>query len=209
VKILVLGATGATGRQVVRVALARHSVSAFVRGQADPPFDERVQMVPGDAYTPESIHAAVAGHDAIISCLGAALSHSFGERSRPGATAAAPLVEAMSSAGMRRLIVVSAMGAVDRNAVSPLFRAGIATLLRGIFADKDAMEPVISGSTLDWTIVRAANLNHGPEGPVDDAPELPLSATAFVSRAALAGYLVRILDDATKFRQIVYLKSRR
>lgn len=207
-KLLVLGATGATGRHVVRLARAAHAVTVLVRDPAKAGFDGDVRVVQGDAYQPETIKAAVPGHDAVISCLGAALSKSFGAGGKPGAAAAPALVEAMQASGVRRLVVMSALGAVDRSAVTKPFRMAMATMLSGIFADKDAMEPIIQAAPLDWTIVRAANLNNGPEGPVDDEPKLPLGLRSFVARASVAAYMVSILDRAATFRRIVYVTNR-
>jgi len=78
-RILVLGATGRTGRPLVEQALERgHDVVAFVRDPAGlPPAlrdDDRVSVVAGDAYTGDGIERAVAADgrpvDAVVSALG-------------------------------------------------------------------------------------------------------------------------------------------
>lgn len=207
--LLVLGATGLMGQHLVRLARTQHSVSAFVRNPAKAAFPPDVKIIQGDAFQPDTIRAAVPGHDAVISCLGAPLLQSFGPQGKPGTASAPPLIEAMTAAGVRRLIVVSAMGAVDRSAVTTVFRMATATILRGIFADKDAMEPIIAASPLDWTIVRAANLSNAPSGPVDDAPRLPLGMRSFVPRASVASYLLQILDQPATFRRVVFLTAGR
>jgi uncharacterized protein YbjT (DUF2867 family) len=206
-KLLIFGATGATGRKLVDHARAGHTVSVFVRNPELATFAPDVRIIQGDAFSPEAVAAAVPGHDAVLSCIGASLSKSFAGW-LPGEALARPLVDAMQRSGVRRLVALSAMGAVDRSAVSPAFRFLIATVLRGIFADKDRMEPIISGSPLDWTIVRAANLNNRPEDEVDDAPPTPLGVTASVSRASVAAYMLRIVDQPATFRRVVFLKSR-
>ncbi len=197
------------GQHVIRMARSEHAVSAFLRDPARANFSSDVQIIQGDAFRPDTILAAVPGHDAVISCLGGKPFRSFGPKGKPGAAAAPPLVETMMVAGICRLIVVSAMGAVDRSAVTPVFRLAITTILRGIYADKDAMEPIITASALDWTIVRAANLNNKPEGPVDDAPRLPLGMRSFVPRSSVASYMLRIINQPSTFRRIVFLTSRR
>src|SRR5262249_39238823 len=121
-KILILGATGGTGRQVVRLARGGHSGAAVVRNPAKAGVPPDVRIIEGDASSPDTLAAAVPGHDAVLSCLGAALSKSFRPDGRPAAAAATPLVEAMIGSGVCRLIVVSAMGAVDRSAVTLSYR---------------------------------------------------------------------------------------
>lgn len=71
-KLLIFGATGGTGRQLVEQALAQgHHVTAFVRDLAKiSKKHENLRIVQGDMLRPESVEAAVAGHDAVISALG-------------------------------------------------------------------------------------------------------------------------------------------
>ena len=69
-KLLILGATGRTGRLVTEKALSRgHDVTAFVRTpslQAR----ERLTIVVGDPRRIEDLSAVLPGHDAVVSCLG-------------------------------------------------------------------------------------------------------------------------------------------
>jgi putative NADH-flavin reductase len=71
-KVLIIGATGGTGRQLVEQALtAGHNVTAFVR---DPEKirarHERLRVVQGDILDFNSLELAVAGQDAVLSSLG-------------------------------------------------------------------------------------------------------------------------------------------
>jgi len=71
-RVLIFGATGGTGRQLVSQALQRgHEVSAFVRTPARLDIvDPRLRVVQGDVERAESIHGAVPGHEAVLSALG-------------------------------------------------------------------------------------------------------------------------------------------
>src|SRR5262249_47161991 len=71
-KVLVFGATGGTGRQIVRQALEQgHVVTAFAR---DPGkirlVHNNLRVVRGDTLEPAAIETAVAGQDAVMSALG-------------------------------------------------------------------------------------------------------------------------------------------
>ena len=71
-RLLVFGASGATGRHLVRLALSQgHGVTAFVRDPARlPAMDERLDRVVGDVMQPASVEAAFDHHDAVLCALG-------------------------------------------------------------------------------------------------------------------------------------------
>ena len=71
-KLLIFGATGGTGRQLVEQALAQgHEVTAFVRNPAKITTQhEKLQVVKGNVMDCHSVGAAVAGQDAVFSALG-------------------------------------------------------------------------------------------------------------------------------------------
>ena len=74
-KLLILGATGGTGRQLVQQALKQgHVVTAFARDPAKvtPPHDN-LRIAKGDVMDPAAVDAAVAGQDAVVSALGSRL----------------------------------------------------------------------------------------------------------------------------------------
>jgi len=75
VKLLVFGATGGTGRCLVQQALAQgHTVTAFAREPAKFHLvGDNLRVVRGDILQAESVEAAVAGHDAVLSALGTRL----------------------------------------------------------------------------------------------------------------------------------------
>jgi putative NADH-flavin reductase len=78
VRLLVVGASGRTGRLVVEQALGHgHEVTAFVRDPARLAIShERLRVVTGDATAPETFGPALEGQDAVVSILGA--SHAQG-----------------------------------------------------------------------------------------------------------------------------------
>ena len=161
-KILVLGASGATGRQVVEQALGHgHDVVAFVR---DPSrfrlWNEHLKVVTGDVTDPVAVQTAVQGCGAVISALG-----SRGERPvSVYSDGVANTIRAMTARGMRRLVVVSSSG-VGANASQLSFAARAMRSLPGlrpVYEDMERMEGDVMLSDLDWTIVRPAALTDGP-----------------------------------------------
>ena len=71
-KLLVLGATGGTGSRIVEQALRQgHLVTAFARDPTKVRIkNDNLRIVQGDILKPETVDAAVAGQDAVLSALG-------------------------------------------------------------------------------------------------------------------------------------------
>ncbi|HEX3941229.1 MAG TPA: NAD(P)H-binding protein, partial [Acidobacteriaceae bacterium] len=70
-KIIVFGATGSTGREIVRQGVEEgHSVTAFTRS-ADAPLEENseVRVVRGDVFDGAVVADAISGHRAVLSAL--------------------------------------------------------------------------------------------------------------------------------------------
>ncbi|GGX34903.1 NAD(P)-dependent oxidoreductase [Streptomyces chartreusis] len=163
-KLTVFGATGGTGKEIVRQALdAGHEVTAIVRDPARfPVTGDRLEVFRADLTDPQALRPAVAGRDAVLSGLGA--------RSRKDAGIAARLTRtvlgALEAEGVRRLVVVSAApvgpeaegdGFVDRAA-----RGIVSAVLKDIYADLREMEAELARSSTEWTSVRPPRLQDKP-----------------------------------------------
>ena len=206
-RLLILGATGGTGRQLVDQALAAgHDVTAFVR---DPNklTDGRVRIVVGDIMQDSStLDDATRGQDVVISALGRGLSF------KPAgliAHAAPKIIGAMERAGVRRLIFESAFGLGPTWPDAPFGpRMFVRTLLRRIYADKAIGEAAIRQSSLDWTIVHPVGLTNGPRtGRTRIAEHLPLRGFPTVSRADVAAVMLGLIDDPATVRKTLLVAS--
>ena len=168
--LLVLGATGNTGRWVVNMALKRgHHVKALVRSKASLEERDGLEVVTGDVLDPEAVHRVMAGSDAVISCLGIRKETPSDPRSpltSPedfAARSAKHIVDAMKTHGVDRLIAISSAGVGDSwSAVDPGLRSVIETSnIAIVFGDLDNMEKVYRGSGLDTLAVRPVALVSG------------------------------------------------
>jgi putative NADH-flavin reductase len=163
-KILILGATGPTGRHIVSQALARgYDVTVLVRSPKKATDLQGAKLVVGDARDEKALRQAIKGRDAVISALGTPASP-FKEVTLLS-TATQALIDAMKAEQVTRLIAITGIGAGDSkghggflfdNVIFPL-------LLRHVYADKNRQEAIIKDSGLDWTIVRPSILNNKPE----------------------------------------------
>ena len=159
-KILVLGATGGTGRLVVKQALARgFEVRALVRSPAKAAGLEGADIVIGDARDEAALRKALEGRDAVVSSLGTPVSPFREVTVLSSATKA--LVSAMKAAEVSRLVCITGMGAGDSAGHGGFVfdRLIFPALLRKVYADKDRQEAIVRGSGLDWVLVRPAVLN--------------------------------------------------
>jgi putative NADH-flavin reductase len=196
-KILVLGATGATGQLIVRDATARgHYVVALVRAKAraDLPGAE---VIEGDVRDEGTLTRALNGCDAVVSALGTGM----GMREVELLTVATrALVAAMTRAGVRRLICISALGVGDsRNHGGFVFDRLFQPLLLGpAYKDKDRQEAAIRASSLDWVLVRPAQLTNGaPRGNISATTDLTSVHGGKIARADVAQFVVEQLTTDT------------
>src|SRR6185503_6058724 len=191
-RILVFGASGATGRMVVQQALsANHVVTAFVRDPAKLPLTHpNLRVVQGDVADATRVHSAVANHDAVISTLGVAtpLKHDpvvvRGVRN---------VITSMQQEGVRRFIYLSFIGVEESRSAAGFVLRHIARLpLRHEIADHESKEALVKESSLDWTIVRAPKLtNAGRTGKFRTGVDIVASSMLpLLSRADLADFLV-------------------
>ena len=205
-KLLILGASGATGRWLVRLAAqAGHDVTALVRPST--PFDAPagVRVIRGEVLDPAIIATAVENKDAVASCLGIRRASKFPWApilSPPDFTArvASALIPAMSHAGVQRVVVISAGGVAESitQLTTPVrWMVGAGTI--GVaYRDLADMERLLSASRLDWLAVRPVTLVDGPPtGRVGKVEKYGLFS--IVRRADVATWMLGALARPTPY----------
>ena len=195
-KLLLLGATGGTGRHLVTQALeAGHDVTALARSRAAVSTQHpRLSVIEGELTTAHGLAEAISGQDAVISAIGRGQSfksEQLIQRSVPA------ILKAMNAGGVRRLIFTSALGVGESVKDAPLAaRLFFLTLLRDVYADKLVGDELIRRSGLDWTIVQPTKLTDGPlTRKYRSGERLPLRGMASISRADTAHFLLAQLAD--------------
>lgn len=214
-KLTIFAATGGIGRHLVDQALAEgHYVTAVVRDPSKVTAD--VRAIKADLMNPDAdtLQAAVAGADAVLSGLGPRKLKDAGVTA-PGTLA---IVQAMRATEVRRLVVVSAApvstmpspgrpnpprdpgeGLFTRTVLTPLVKAA----LRKHYVDLARMEDVLRDSDLDWTSVRPPRLN---DKPLTGKYRTAIEASAgghLVSRADVAHGMLAVLDRPETIRKAV------
>ena len=196
-KVLVIGASGATGSRAVERLLTRgHDVTAFVRSEASITAQHpRLRLAKGDARDAASVDAAVAGQDAVLSAFG---PRSF-KRDDLQEVFMRNLLAAMQKHGVKKLVNLSALGAGDSRQQAPLpMRLARRTLFKNVFDDKDRGEALLAASGLDYVNVRPGRLTNGKaKGGVKASPTPQSLNASHLERDDLADFMVAQLDDPT------------
>jgi uncharacterized protein YbjT (DUF2867 family) len=145
VKVLVTGGTGFVGPKIVHALRARdHDVRALVRDPADAKTLEAwgCSLLDGDLTDPESLRSGVEDVECVVHLV-AIIKGSPSDFERVMAQGTRDLVAAAMAAGVRRFVLMSALGTSEENRdLVPYYRA------------KWDMEQAIKGSTLEYVIFR-------------------------------------------------------
>ncbi|MBP1862087.1 NAD(P)-dependent oxidoreductase [Rhizobium herbae] len=201
-KILVLGATGPTGRHIVSQAVSRgYDVTLLVRSPEKAADMNGAKIIAGDARDEKALRQAVKGRDAVISALGTPASP-FREVTLLS-TATRALVGAMKAERVSRLVAITGMGAGDSAGHGGFLfdKLIFPLLLRKVYADKNRQEAVIKDSGLDWTIVRPSVLNNKPGGKaVRTLTDLSDFNGGSISREDVATFILDQVSGVTWLR---------
>jgi putative NADH-flavin reductase len=201
-RLLVIGPTGGTGREIVEQALERgHEVTALARDPAKvEQRHERLKVVKGDVMDPASLESAVRGQDAVLSALG----HKRWYPNRILSEGTRNIIRAMEKHGVRRLIVETALGVGGSAGRLGLYYTLflIPFILPFYFWDKRRQEEVIRTSSLDWVIVRPGALTNGPRrgGYRHGSSIGSRLRTVRISRSDVADFMLDQLTDDTYVR---------
>ena len=193
-KLLILGATGATGLQVVTQAVERgHTVTAFVRNTGPlERFGDRITVVRGNLLDPAELAGVLPGQEAILSAFGPRLPISKADADLLQRFAVA-LTRGMQKTGVRR-VVIESTAFLFRDAVFPPAHLFGRLFFPGVVRDASKMENIISKSGLDWTLVRPPQLTSVALNPranesiamkTPTVPAIPSTATIVEVQRAL------------------------
>jgi nucleoside-diphosphate-sugar epimerase len=199
-RVLVIGATGGTGRELVQQALAQgHQVTAFVRNPSKLQIEHtNLRVAKGDVLDYATVESAMRGQDAVLSALG---HKRFLYPNKIQSDGMDNILRAMKSCDVPRLICETALGigdTVGRLGLPHTFF--IMPLILGFYMwDKLRQEELIIASDRDWVIVRPGVLTNGEaSGSYRHGPKVgnyfwPVRT----ARADVAAFMLKQLRDDT------------
>lgn len=200
-KILILGASQGTGALAAKTAIARgHDVTAFARSPDKLTLDSpRLTRLRGDFHDKASVDGAVKGHDAVIVTASATSLGAFKTNPNYFSQGTGYAIDAMKSHGVKRLVVLSALGTNDSAPLlNPIVRAiMVGWLLKVPFEDHERQERQARASGLEWVIARPGRLTDGPaRGQYVKTAAIEKVPSA-ISRADVADFLVQAAEVDT------------
>lgn len=157
--ILILGATGRVGSQLVNYALHdKHHVTALVRSPEKIQINnEHVTIIRGNVLNKEDIERAMYGIDVVISTLSTDGAKTLSE-SMPH------IIEAMENEGIQRIITVGTAGILQSRTTPDLLRYQSSESKRKLTRaaeDHHKVYDLLKQSSLQWTIVCPTYLPDG------------------------------------------------
>ena len=203
-KLVVLGATGGTGLEIIRQAIEHgHAVTAFVRSpQRLELYQDRVVVRQGDLLNRGQLKQAIEGHDAVVSGFGPRWPISKNEANLLQRFAAA-LTGAMLDAGVSRVVVESVAFLFKDSFLPPVYLLG-RLFFPGVVTDASAMERIFAESELDWTMVRPPELTNKPSTGKYRVREGHLPRFGLtISRADVADFMLKAVENHLASHKIV------
>ncbi|MFF4117639.1 NAD(P)-dependent oxidoreductase [Streptomyces sp. NPDC001714] len=199
-KLLVLGATGATGRIVVDQALAAgHTVRALVRSPQKLETRTGLEVVAGQATDAGDVTQAMSGVAAVISALGATGGSVITDATRA-------VISGAATTGVTRFVELSSFAVLQERLSGPA-KLMSNTVMGAMVKDKATAEDALRTSDLGYTLVHAVRLTNGPAtGAVKVLPEsATLRMGDSISRADVAAWMLATVSDATFDRRSVVI----
>jgi putative NADH-flavin reductase len=213
-RLVIFGATGPTGRQVVQQATAAgHDVTAVTRNPPSSSAEKTsVRFVRADVADAPKVSAALDGADAVISTYGVPYTR---HRISVYSEGMANIIAGMTQQGVSRLVCVTSttIAPGEASGESFLWRKAFVPLLRNtlgrtLYDDMERMEGLVVHSKLEWTIVRPGGL-FNTEQPTDDyAVSFQRLSGRMTSRADLAAVLVQEATQPAHVRASVDVITR-
>jgi len=205
-KILIIGATGGTGRELVKQALERgQTVTALVRKPERARFsDSNLKVMQGNVLDYESVSRAVEGQDAVLCALG---HKRWLGPTRILSDGTKNIIKAMESHNVARFICETSLGVGDSFGKLGLYYTlfTIPIIVPFYFWDKGRQEAAIRASSLKWTIVRPGALNNRKgrkKYKVGDKVGNYIW-TVGISRSDVADFMLNQLTDETYVHKAV------
>jgi nucleoside-diphosphate-sugar epimerase len=197
-RVLIIGATGGTGRQLVQQALDQgHQVTAFVRDPSKLRIEHaNLRVVKGNVLDYASVESAMRGQSAVLCALG---HKRFFYPNKIQSNGMRNILRAMKACDVPRLICETALGignSVGRLGLPHTFFI-LPLILPFYMWDKLRQEELITASDRDWVIVRPGVLTNGDargsyrHGPKVGSYLWPLK----ISRADVSDFMLKQLTD--------------
>jgi uncharacterized protein YbjT (DUF2867 family) len=209
-KVLVIGATGRTGQELVKQSLGKgYEVRVYVRRPEAVPSQKNLEICTGKLDDIKTLTAALRNVDAVLMALGNSMSN---RNDKLFEWVIPNIIQSMKTANIKRIVSLSALGVGNTfdNTRYP-YRFGARSFLKGNFEDHLAGEIHFKDSGLDWTTVHPGPLFTGEKmkNPLvrDAATGYKMPRAPRTNRSDVAQVMIKSLTDPTTYRKELIMAS--
>ncbi len=216
--ILLFGATGRTGSQVLKYALEKgYNVTALVRSpEKITEKSENLKIIKGSPTNINDVRNAIKDCDRVISTLNPISEKDLAslkkiQSPRILEKSIGNAIQCMEELKITKIAVVSSIGIGDTYLLSPWFMRmlGKITNFRNSYSDHNMQESLLMKSDLDWVITRPVSLNNN-EVLQNLIISYDTKPNPFkISRKQLAKFLVDSLENENYFKKALILSEKR
>ena len=186
-KILILGANGATAREIIQRLLKQDDVklTLFLRhkNRIDDLRGDRADVFEGDVNNPGDLRAAVQGQDMVVSTIG---GMDLDVKTRA-------VIAAMKACGVRRIIAISAGGIYDE--LPEPFNRWDLDMVGYTRPVNLAMAEALEQSLLDYTVLRPVWLTDSPGAEFLLTKKGEMYKGTETSRASIAAFVAEVAKN--------------
>lgn len=207
-KIALFGATGKTGMEFLKLAIDKGwQIKALARNPAKLNLKHpRLEVIKGDVLNENNVKAVVKDCDLVVSLFG----HVKGSPEWLQTNGTKNIISAMKQFSLEKIISLSGGGLPYPEKDQPkLADKLICTIMKvaapNMLNDAIAHHKVLASSSRKWIIVRGPRLNNGKKRGTYRVGWVGVNAGTSISRADLADFIVKQVDDEQFLFQMPYV----
>jgi len=217
-RILILGATGRTGRVLLHEALKRgHRVTVLISHKGALKINpELVEVYEGTPLNKFTLSDAMQGCDAILSTLNISrISDSPWSKLRTSkdflSSSIKHIIEAATENNIKRVIITTAWGVAETRKDIPFWFRWLIdkSNIRYQYRDHEKQEVLLKASNLEWTIIRPVGFSDS-----EKLREIKVSfnnqpkPSVTIARRNVARFMLNVLENNLYTRQIPVISEK-
>lgn len=207
-KIALFGATGQTGQEFLKIALAQgYSVKALARTPQKINLEHpNLIIVKGNVLNPQEVQQTIEGGDVVVSLFG----HVKDSPEWLQTNGTTNIVAAMKQANVHKIISLSGGGLPFPEKDQPKFADKMIRLIMKVAVPKilnDAIKhhEVLEKSGLEWIIVRGPRLTNEAKKETYRVGWVGVNASTKIGRADLADFILQQVEEDKFHRQMPFV----
>jgi uncharacterized protein len=195
-KLIIFGATGMVGKQLVQQALfKKNHVKAFGRNVHTTDYleTENLQLVQGALFDEGEVLNAIKGCDAVISAIGGSMDGTDKTRT----LGIKNIIKQMQKAGVKRIIAIGGLGVLNADENNLLVdKDDYPAEYKAVGLEHKKAYELLNESSLDWTFACPPNIiNAGPTGSYTTKADYPPEENNYkINAGDLAMFMLNELE---------------